>query len=136
MSELRALLVIICYCSCSDGTCLAAKSIQGASLPFQGIDYIHSSDSLSLGMFSVGNRITDHVLQENFEDTAGLLVDEPRDPLDTAMSRQAPDGWLGYALNVVTENLAMTLGAAFPKSLATFASSSHGCVSKDTVYCS
>ena len=54
---------------------LAAKAIQGPSLPLEGVDYIHGSDSLPLGMFSVSDSIPDHVLKEDLQNAAGLLVD-------------------------------------------------------------
>ena len=38
--------------------------------------------------------ITDDVFKENLEDTAGLLVDETADALDSATAGQAVDGWL------------------------------------------
>ena len=43
--------------------CLTSKSVQGASLPLQSIDNIHSSDSLPLGVFSVSNNIPDDVIK-------------------------------------------------------------------------
>ena len=43
-----------------------------------------------------------------------------RDTLDTATTRETTDGGLGYALDVVTENLAVTLCAAFAEAFATF----------------
>ena len=44
---------------------LTAKAVQGASLPLQGIDDVHGSDSLPLGMLSVGDGVTDDILQEH-----------------------------------------------------------------------
>ena len=43
-------------------------------------------------MLSVGNGITDDVLQEDLEDTTGLLVDEARDTLDTATTSETTNG--------------------------------------------
>lgn len=43
-----------------------------------------------------------------------------RDTLDTATTRETTDGRLGYALDVVTKNLSVTLGSAFAKTLSTF----------------
>jgi len=43
-----------------------------------------------------------------------------RDTLHTATTRETTDGGLGYALNVVTEDLAVTLRAAFAQSFASF----------------
>lgn len=41
-----------------------------------------------------------------------------RDTLDTATTCETTDGWLGDALDVVTENLAVTLGSALSKTLS------------------
>ena len=71
-------------------------------------------------MFGVGDGVADHVLQENLEDGAGLLVDEARDTLDTTTAGEAANGGLGDALDVVAKNLAVTLGAALAESLSAF----------------
>jgi hypothetical protein len=52
----------------------------------------------SLGVLSVGHLVVDHVLEQDLEDAAGLLVDEAGDPFDAAPPRQAADGGLGDAL--------------------------------------
>ncbi len=52
---------------------LTTETVESASLTFQGIDHIHSGDSLALGMFSKGNCITDDVLKEDLKDTTGLF---------------------------------------------------------------
>ena len=80
-------------------------------MPLEGIDDIHGGDSLPLGVLGVSDGISDDVFKEDLEDTAGLLVDESRDTLDSTTTRQTPDGGLGDALNVVTQHLAVTLGA-------------------------
>ena len=79
---------------------LSSEAVQGASLPLEGIDHIHGSDGLPLGVFRVGDGIPDHVLQEDLEDATGLLVDEARDPLDSSPPRQTADGGLGDALHI------------------------------------
>ena len=104
---------------------LTSESVEGTSLPLEGIDDIHSGDSLPLGVFGVGDGITDDVLKEDLEDTTGLLVDQARDTLDTSTSRQTADGGLGDALDVITQYFAMTLGASFAESFSSFSSSSH-----------
>lgn len=43
-----------------------------------------------------------------------------RDTLDTATTRETTDRRLGYALDVVTENLSVALGPAFAETLSTF----------------
>ena len=56
-------------------------------------------------MLSVGNGVADNVLQEDLEDTTGLLVDQTRDTLDTTTASQTADGGLGDTLDVITKNL-------------------------------
>ncbi|KAL7537938.1 hypothetical protein ACHAXR_008177, partial [Thalassiosira sp. AJA248-18] len=63
---------------------LSAETVEGLSLTFQGIDDIHGGDSLTASMLGVGDRVTNDVLKEDLEHTAGLLVDETGDTLDTA----------------------------------------------------
>ena len=52
---------------------LSSKSIQGSILSLESIHNIHSGDSHPLGVFSVGDRISDHILQKNLQNTTGLL---------------------------------------------------------------
>ena len=106
---------------------LTSESVEGTSLPLQGIDHIHGSDSLPLGVLGIGDSVPDHVLQEHLEDTTGLLVDESRDTLYSSTSRQTPDCGLGDALDVIPQHLTVTLGASLSKSLSSFATSSHCC---------
>ena len=94
-------------------------------MPLEGIDDIHSGDSLPLGVFGVGDGITDDVLKEDLEDTTGLLVDQARDTLDTSTSRQTTDGGLGDTLNVITQYFAMTLSASLAESFSSFTTSGH-----------
>jgi hypothetical protein len=104
---------------------LTSESVQSAALTLEGIDNIHGSDSLPLGVFGVGDGITDDVLKEDLEDSSGLLVDEARDTLDTSTASQSADGGLGDTLDVITQHFAMTLGASLSESLSSFASSGH-----------
>ena len=76
-------------------------------------------------MLGVGDRVTDDVLEEDLEDTAGLLVDETGDALDTATTSETADGGLGDALDVIAKDLAVTLGASLSKTFASFSSTRH-----------
>ena len=105
--------------------CLSTESVQGTSLPLEGIDDIHGGDGLPLGVFGVGDGIPDDVLKEDLEDSTGLLVDESGDTLDSTTTRQTPDGGLGDALDVIPQHLPVPLGTSLAESLASFASSSH-----------
>ena len=91
---------------------LTTKSVQSTSLAFESVHHIHGCHRLALGVLGVRHRITDHVLQENFENTTSLLVDQARDSLDTATASKTTDGWLGDALDVITKYLSVTLGAS------------------------
>ena len=94
-------------------------------MTLEGIDNVHGGDSLPLGVFGVGDGITDDVLKEDLEDSSGLLIDEARDTLDTSAASQSADGGLGDTLDVITQHFAMTLGASLAESLSSFASSGH-----------
>ena len=58
-----------------------------------------------------------NVFQEAFENTTGLLVDQTRDTLDTASTSETTDGGLGDALDVVAQDLAVTLCATLSETL-------------------
>ena len=105
--------------------CLTTESVQGTSLSFESIDYIHGGDSLPLGMLGICDGITDNVLQENLEDTTSLLVDESRDTLHTTTTSQPTDGRFSDTLDIITKNLAMPLGSSLPQTFASLAASSH-----------
>ena len=82
-----------------------------------------------------------HVLEENLENTTGLLVDETRDTLDTTTAGKTTNSGLGntwnamsepskpplglHTLDVVTKNLAVTLSTALSKTFSTFSTSRH-----------
>ena len=107
--------------------CLSSESVQGASLPFEGVDNVHGGDGLPLGVFGVGDSIPDHVLKEDLEDSRGLLLDESRDPLHSSPPRQTTDGELSDALDVIPQRLTVTLGASLSQSLSSLSTSSHCC---------
>ena len=92
---------------------LTAKTVQSTALAFQSVHHVHGGDSLALGVLGVRHSITDHVLQENFENTAGLFVNQPRDTLHTSTASKTTDGGLGDALDVVSQDFSVTLGASF-----------------------
>ena len=100
-------------------------------------------------MLGVGDGVADDALEERLEDAAGLFVDHygpsalgcgaersevkqskdqssggeqhtGRDTLDASSARETTNGRLGDALDVVTENLAVTLRSAFAEALAAF----------------
>ena len=104
---------------------LTSEAVQGAALPLQRVNHVHGGHGLPLGVLGVGDGITDHVLQEHLQHTAGLLVDQTGDTLDSAAASQTADGGFGDSLDVITENFTVTLGASFTESFASLASSAH-----------
>ena len=104
---------------------LTAETVEGASLPLESINNVHGSDGPSLGVLCVGDCVTDHVLQEHLENSTGLLVDEARDTLDSTTASETTDSGLSDALDVVTKDLPVTLGASLSKTFASFATTRH-----------
>ncbi|GMF44342.1 unnamed protein product [Phytophthora fragariaefolia] len=104
---------------------LSAEAVQGAALTLEGVHDVHSRHGFTASVLRVGDRVADDVLEEHLKDTAGLLVDEAGDALDTATTCETADGGLGDALDVVAKDLAVTLGAALAESLAALAASRH-----------
>lgn len=104
-----------------DNSRLTTESIQGSSLSLQSIHHIQTRDGLPLGVFSVRDRISDHRLEERLQHTSGLLVDHGRNTLDTASARETTDGGFSDALDVVAEDLTVTLCTAFAEPFAAFA---------------
>jgi hypothetical protein len=102
---------------------LTSESVQGTALTLQGVDDVHGRDGLTLGVFRVGDGIADYVLEEDFQHTAGLLVDQAGDTLDTATTGQTANGRLGDTLDVITQDFAMTLRAPLAESLTSFTTS-------------
>lgn len=90
-------------------------------MTLESVDDIERGNGLAFGVLSVGDGITDDTLEEGLEDTTGLLVDHSGDTLDTTTAGQTTDSGLGDTLDVVTQDLAVTLGATLPETLATFA---------------
>lgn len=80
-------------------------------------------------MLSVGDGVTNDTLEEGLENSAGLFVDHGRDTLDTTTTSETSDGGLGDALDVVTKNLAVTLGTALAETLAALATWNTDCQS-------
>ena len=72
-----------------------------------------------------GDGVSNNVLEEDLEDTSRLLVDETRDSLDSSSSRETTDGGLGDSLDVVTQDLSVSLRSSLSESFSTFSSSRH-----------
>ena len=76
---------------------LSSKSIESLSLPLECIDYVESSDGLSLGVLSVGDCISYDSFKELFENIACFLIDEGADSLHAASPGESSDCWLSDA---------------------------------------
>ena len=107
---------------------LAAEAVERAALALERVDDVHGGDGLAARVLGVGDGVTDDVLKEDLEDTAGLLVDEAADALDTAPSSETTDRRLGDALDVVPEDLAVALRAALPETFAALATYRQTCL--------
>ena len=105
--------------------CLTTKTVQGTSLALQSVDNVHCCNSLSLGMLCVGNSIPDDVLEEDFQDASRFLVDETADTLHATTTSKTSDCRLCDTLDVVTQDLPVTLGASLSETFASFATTSH-----------
>jgi hypothetical protein len=101
-------------------TYLTTETVEGTALALKGIDNVKRGDGLALSVLGVGDGVTDNGLEEGLEDTTGLFVDHGGDTLDTATASETADSGLGDSLDVVTEDLTVTLGAALAETLATF----------------
>ncbi|VUZ38933.1 unnamed protein product [Hymenolepis diminuta] len=71
----------------------------------QGIDDIHSSDSLSLGVLSISGDVTNKILEENLQNTMGFFVDETGDTLYTTMSSKTSKSRLVNSSNIIAKDL-------------------------------
>ncbi len=54
---------------------LSTETVEGTALALESVDNIEGGNSLSLGVLSVGDSVTDNTLEEGLENTASLLVD-------------------------------------------------------------
>lgn len=63
-------------------TRLTTETVQGAALTLEGVDHVERCDGLALGVFCVGDGVTDDTFQEGLENTTCLLVDHCKDASD------------------------------------------------------
>lgn len=54
---------------------LTTETIKGTALSLQSVDDIEGSDGLALGVFGIGDSITNDTLEEGLQNTTGLFVD-------------------------------------------------------------
>ena len=72
------------------------------ALSLKGVDDVERCDSLSLGVLSVGDGVANDRLEEELEDTAGLVVDQTADTLNTTTASETADRRLCDTGDVVT----------------------------------
>ena len=92
---------------------LMAETVDSAALTLQGVDNIEGRDGLALGVLAVERGVLDDLLQESAEGSTRFVIDEAGEALHTSAARHAADGRLGDTLNVLCDDLGMTLGAGF-----------------------
>nr|GMD69402.1 histone H4 [Ipomoea batatas] len=102
-----------------------AESVQSPALPFQRIHDVHGSNRLAAGVLGVGNGIPNHILQKDLQNAASFLVYEPADTLHAASTGQPTDRRLGYTLDVIAEDLPVTLRSSLSQSLTSFSPTRH-----------
>ena len=78
-------------------------------MPLESIDNIHGGDSLPLGVFGVGDRVSDNILEEASENESGLVIDEradssQREALEKIMSGEDTNDMatLAWVINATT----------------------------------
>uniref|UniRef100_V9IKG5 Uncharacterized protein n=1 Tax=Apis cerana TaxID=7461 RepID=V9IKG5_APICE len=104
-----ALKRAVCFVNAAIEHQLTTKTVKGSSLTLQSVNYIHGSYSLPLGMLSVSDSISDNIFQEYLQYTSCFFVDQSRNTLHTTTTSKTTNGWFGNTLDVITQNLSMTL---------------------------
>ncbi|KAH0876854.1 hypothetical protein HID58_064248 [Brassica napus] len=102
---------------------LTAETVESASLPLQSINHIHSSNSLPPRVLGVGDSVADDILEEDLEDSSGLLVDQTANTLDATSTSKTTNGRLGDTLDVIPKHLPVPLGSSLSQSFPPFPSS-------------
>jgi hypothetical protein len=71
------------------------ETVQSLALSLESVDNVEGSDSLSLGVFSVGDRVLDDTFKEDLEHTSGLFVNQTGDsPVRKEKVSKRYIGWL------------------------------------------
>jgi hypothetical protein len=108
---------------------LTTETVQGLALALERVDDIHRGNCLSASVLGVSDTVADDVLQKDLEDTTSLFVDETGNTLHTTTTSKTADSRLRDTLDIITQDLAVTLGTALAESLASFSTSGHVAVS-------
>ncbi|CAH2302772.1 Hypothetical predicted protein [Pelobates cultripes] len=104
---------------------LASETVESAALAFERVHHVHGGDRLPLGVLGVGDGIADNILQEDFEHSASLLVNEAGDSLDASSASQTADSRFSDPLDVIPEHLPVPLGTSFTEPFPSFTATRH-----------
>ncbi|CAL6036392.1 Conserved_hypothetical protein [Hexamita inflata] len=72
-----------------------SETIHGLALSLESIDDVLGSNSLTLSVISVDERVTDDNVEESLQDFTSLWIDGGADTLDTSSTSETTDSWLG-----------------------------------------
>ena len=89
---------------------------------FEGVDYVHGSDSTVLREFRT---ITDEFIEKYKDDSPRFLVHQAWDALHPRTAGETSDSRVGNALDVISQNLWVALGASLSKALQSLSSARH-----------
>ena len=107
----------------SCGLNLSSESVEGSSLPLEGVDDVECGDGFSLGVFGISDGIPDHVLQKDLENSSGLFVDQTGNAFNPSATGKSTDRRFRDSLDVIPEDLSVALGTSLSQSLSAFSSS-------------
>ena len=75
------------------------EPIQGSSMTFKGVDYVHCSDGLPVAVGRVYYGIANYMLQENLHHPPTFFEHIPRHPLDAPSPGHPAECSLGDSMN-------------------------------------
>jgi hypothetical protein len=105
---------------------LTSESVKSSSLTLECIYNVECCHCLAAGVLRVCYGVTHNVLQEDLENTTGLVIDETADSLNSSSSSQTTDCWLCNSLDVLTNSPSMPLFRShFAESFATLRFADH-----------
>jgi len=90
------------------------ETVNGAALPFEGINHIEGRYGLSSRMLGVRDRVTEGILQKSFEDSPGFFINKSADTLDTAAPRKTANSGLCDTGDIVLQNFRCRIAPPLP----------------------
>jgi hypothetical protein len=91
---------------------LSAKSVQGFALTLERIDHVHGRHRLAACVLRVRDGIADAIFQKHLEHSTRFFINQSTDTFHSTTTGQTTNGRLGNALDIVAQDLSVTLGAA------------------------